>query len=61
MYYELMHEYIRPEFLSLVPVLYMIGLMLRRTKKVNNCRIPMILSVNSVVLTLIYLVAVAPI
>ena len=50
-------EYIKPELLILVAVLYIIGLMIKGTKKIKDNYIPLILGLVGVVLSCLYVVA----
>ena len=49
-------EYIRPELLVLIPVLYLIGMGLKKSTMVDKC-IPAVLGIVSVVLAGLYLLA----
>lgn len=55
-YVELVKEYISPELLVLVPVMYFIGLGIKKSKLKDNL-IPLILGVVSILLTGLYLFA----
>lgn len=55
-YVELVKEYISPELLVLVPVMYFIGLGIKKSKLKDNL-IPLLLGVVSVLLTGLYLFA----
>lgn len=46
-------SFIKPELLILVPVLYLIGTAIRKSK-INNCRIPLILGIISIVLSAVW-------
>ena len=50
-------EYIKPELLSVVAVLYILGLMIKSTNKINDKYIPLILGVVGVILSAIYVIA----
>ena len=50
-------EYIKPELLILVPVLYLIGSMIKHTEKIKDKFIPAILGAIGVVLSAIYVIA----
>ena len=50
-------EYIKPELLVLVPVLYLIGLMIKNTEKIKDKFIPAILGGIGVMLSAIYVIA----
>ena len=55
-YVELIKEYISPELLILVPVMYFIGLGIKKSKLKDNL-IPLLLGVVSILLTGLYLFA----
>lgn len=48
-------EYIKPETLILIPVLYIIGMMMKGTKKVDDRFIPAILGVLGIAFSLIWI------
>ncbi len=50
------YDYIKPEFLVLIPVLWFIGWVIKKSQ-IKNCVIPFILVALSVVLCLVYLLA----
>lgn len=50
-------EYIKPELLVLVAVLYVVGLMIKNTEKIKDKYIPFLLGVAGVALSLLYVVA----
>lgn len=54
-----LQEYIKPELLVLIPVLYIVGLMLKGTKKIDDKYIPAILGAVGIVLSAIYVAAVS--
>lgn len=49
-----MTEYIQPELLVLIPVLYLIGFAIKKTALISNRFIPLILGVVGVVLCAVY-------
>lgn len=53
-------EYIKPELLVMVPVLYVIGMMIKRTKKIDDRLIPSILGVVGIVLACVYVLGTEP-
>ena len=59
--YELLTEYIRPELMVLVVVLYFIGMALKKTTYVKDELIPVTLGLISILLCAIYILAVEPI
>lgn len=50
-------DLIRPELLILIPVLYFIGAILKRSSRVKDSWIPMILGIAGVMLSLLYVIA----
>ena len=58
--YDLLKEFIKPELLALVPVLYLVGAALK-TSAVNNKHIPWILGSCGVVLSCIWIAATEPV
>lgn len=50
------YEYIKPEFLVIIPVLWFVGWTIKKTS-LRNCIIPFVLTAISVVLCSIYLFA----
>ncbi len=57
---ETIQSYIQPELLALVPVLYIVGIWLKRSEKVHDTKIPLILGIAGMVLALIYTLASVP-
>lgn len=53
-------EYIKPELLVMVPVLYVIGMMMKRTKKIDDRLIPSVLGVVGVILAAAYVLGTEP-
>lgn len=56
---ENVNEFIKPELLVLVPVLYIIGLMIKNTELIEDKFIPIILGTVGVILSILYVMAVA--
>lgn len=54
--YELLKEFIRPELLILIPVLYLLGVGLKRSKT-SDKHIPWVLGAVSITLSLLYIAA----
>ena len=54
--YEMLKEFIKPELLVLIPVLYLLGVALK-TSQVADKHIPWILGVASIVLSFLWIVA----
>lgn len=50
-------NYIRPELLILIPVLYFVGMGLKKSERVSDKYIPALLGVCGVVLSIIYVLA----
>lgn len=53
---EQIKEYIYPELMILVPVLYIIGVVLKRSKKVKDEIIPTVLTILGIVMAFLYAV-----
>lgn len=54
--YEMIKEFIKPELLILIPVLYMVGIALKKSQ-ISDKHIPWILGVSSVVLSFLFILA----
>ena len=54
-------DYIKPELLILIPVLYLIGMGLKKSQSVADRKIPLILGACGVLLAAVYVLAAAPI
>ncbi len=54
-------NYIKPELLILIPVLYLIGMGLKKSQSGADSKIPVILGVCGVLLAAVYVLAAAPI
>lgn len=54
-----LQDYIKPELLVLIPVLYILGLMLKKTEKINDKYIPVMVGIIGIVLSAIYVAAVS--
>jgi hypothetical protein len=52
-------EYIKPELMILVPVLYLLGLGIKKTTLIQDKLIPVVLGLSGVVLSIIYVLATA--
>ena len=52
-----MSDYIKPELLVLVPVLYILGEIMKHTEKVKDNYIPAILGATGILLAFIYVTA----
>lgn len=50
-------DFIQPELLILIPVLYFIGYGIRKTEKFNNNNIPVILGIIGVIVSALYIAA----
>lgn len=59
--YEFLKDMIKPELLTLVPVLYLLGRGLKKSVFVKDNYIPLVLGGTGVVLSCLYLVGMAPI
>ena len=58
---ELIKEFIKPEILILVPVLYFIGVMIKNTLLIKDKYIPLTLGLFGIVLAVIWVLATADI
>ena len=56
---SIMTEAVKPELLVLIPVLYLIGAAVKKTNKINNKYIPLILGCLGVAFALVYVLATA--
>lgn len=56
---EILKEFIRPELVVLIPVLFLIGAGLKQAEWVNNKWIPLLLGAFGVALSLVYMVSVS--
>lgn len=54
-----LQDYIKPELLVLIPVLYILGLMMKKTEKINDKYIPVMLGIIGIVLSAIYVATVS--
>ena len=54
--YEMLKEFIKPELLIMIPVLYLIGMALKKSQ-VADKHIPWILGIASVILSLLFVVS----
>lgn len=54
---EMIKEYIKPELLILIPVLYVIGMGFKKTTLLKDKFIPVVLGIISILLSAIYLMA----
>lgn len=59
MEYEILVQYIRPELLILVPILFLIGKAIKSTKYIRDEFIPFILGILSIMLTAIYILSIS--
>ncbi len=50
-------EYIKPELLILIPVLYVIGLGIKKTTLIADKLIPLVIGASGIVLSIIYVLA----
>ena len=58
---ETLKEFIRPELIVLIPVLYFIGAGFKKAEWVSDKWIPLLLGASGVALTLVYVVSVSTI
>lgn len=52
---ELVKQYICPELIVLIPVLYFIGMAIRKSEKIDNRYIPVMLAVFGIILSALYM------
>lgn len=57
---EALNVFIKPELLILVPVLYLIGVMLKKNTQFQDKFIPLVLGINGILLSLLYLAWTVP-
>lgn len=55
--YEMLKEFIKPEFIILIPALYILGMGLKKTSICSDRFIPLILGGTSIVLCTAYVIA----
>lgn len=56
---EYVQEFIKPQLLILVPVLYFIGIALKKSAKVADKNIPLTLSAIGVIMSMVYVLSTA--
>lgn len=54
---NLLKEFIKPELLILIPVLYLIGVMIKNTMLIKDKFIPLVLGLLGIILAVIWLLA----
>lgn len=54
--YEMLSEFIKPELIILVPVMYLIGIGIKKSN-IPNCVIPLILGFASILLSLMFVIS----
>lgn len=54
---EIYKEFIKPEILILIPVLYLIGVMIKNTTLIKDKYIPLTLGIVGIVLVTVYILA----
>lgn len=59
--YELLKEFIKPELIILVPVIYLIGVALKKTEGILDKDIPWLIGVISIFICILYITATEPI
>lgn len=55
--FDNVEEYIKPELLVLIPVLYFVGAIIKKTSYVSDKHIPLIVGIFGIVLATIYVLA----
>lgn len=58
--YEMLMEFIKPELIVLIPVLYLVGMALKKSQ-IADKNIPLVLGITSVVLSLLFIISTTPI
>ena len=53
-------NYIKPELLILIPALYFLGMIIKKTELINDKMIPIILGIVSILLSIIWVLATSP-
>lgn len=56
-YIDVMKEFIKPELMVLIPVLYFIGVAVRRSDKIRNEDIPALMGIVGILIALLYVIA----
>lgn len=56
-YIEPLKNFIKPEILVLVPVLYFIGMAIKRSKKIKNENIPLLIGLIGIAIATLYVAA----
>lgn len=54
---DMFKEFIKPELLILIPVLYIVGMFLKKSESVPDKKIPLVLLIAGIVLAILYVVA----
>lgn len=57
---EEVRQYIQPELLTTIPILYVIGMQLKRSKKFPDSKIPVTLGIISIALSILYTFSTVP-
>lgn len=57
--YEMILQFINPALLILIPLLYVIGIALKKAEKVNDKNIPLVLGAVSIVLSTLWILGTA--
>lgn len=55
--FEVVKEFIKPELIILIPVLYIIGIGFKKTTLIQDKLIPVALGLTSIILTALYILA----
>lgn len=55
--FEVFKDYIRPELLVLVPVLYLVGMGAKKSRRIDDRNIPALLGAAGIVLAALYVLA----
>jgi hypothetical protein len=52
--WEILKDFIKPELLVLIPVLYLIGIGMKKSEKVDDRFIPILLGISGIILSMLY-------
>lgn len=50
-------QYVKPELLILIPVLYLLGMLIKKTELINDKMIPIIIGISGILLSIIWVLA----
>lgn len=58
---QIIVNYVKPELLVLIPVLYFVGMGLKKSQDIKDKRIPYVLGTSGIVLSALYVFATSPV